>query len=194
MRELTKYWWILVVRGVLALLFGAVVIASPGLALTALIFTFGVWALVDGGWAIYLSFARASSGQRWGAYLFQGLLSLAVGIMTFVVPWATALGLYLLIAARAIVMGAFEIGAAIWLRKEINNEWLLVVAGVASIIFGAILLAAPPLGVIAICALIATYAFIVGAMQIALGVRLHGFERPARVIPPTVEGQQFRHV
>jgi uncharacterized membrane protein HdeD (DUF308 family) len=186
MHEFTSRWWILVVRGALALLFGAFVLAAPGRALATLVVLFGAWALVDGAWSIVLSLARARSRHRWGAFLFEGILSMAVGVATFVVPWATAFGLYLFIAARAIGTGIAQIFAAIWLRRHIEGELLLALAGVCSIGFGVLLIALPAAGVLAVLSIIAAYAFVIGIALIALGFRLHSHEAPGIQAPRPV--------
>jgi uncharacterized membrane protein HdeD (DUF308 family) len=106
-----------------------------------------------------------------------GVLGLGVGICTFIYPGITAVALLYLIAAWAVVRGVFEIVTAIQLRKEISNEWMLIIAGVLSVLFGAALVANPAAGALAVVWIIGAYAFIFGLMMIALAFRLRGLSR-----------------
>ena len=121
----TSSWWALVLRGILAILFGVLAFAWPAITLTALVFLFGAYALVDGAFSIIAGLKSHGEFKRWWLLLIQGILSVAAGVFAFVVPEMTALILLILIASWAIVSGAFQIGAAIQLRKHIKGEWLL---------------------------------------------------------------------
>ena len=106
-----------------------------------------------------------------------GILGVIVGIFTFVYPGITAVALLYLIAAWAVVRGVFEIVTAIQLRKEINNEWMLITAGILSVLFGAALVANPAAGALAMVWIIGTYAFVFGLMMIVLAFRFRGLLR-----------------
>ncbi len=132
----TSSWWALVLRGIAAILFGVLAIVWPHITLTALVFLFGAYALVDGLFAIVAGVKAHGEFKRWWVLLLEGVFSVIVGVFAFALPSITAMVLLILIAAWAIVTGAFEIGAAIQLRKYITGEWLLVLAGLASVLFG----------------------------------------------------------
>ena len=160
-------------RGLAAIAFGILAFVWPHITLTALVFLWGAYALVDGLFAIAAGVKSHSESKRWWVLLLEGILSVAAGVVAFVVPGITALVLLLLIASWAIVTGAFEIGAAIQLRKYIKGEWLLGLAGVASVIFGLALFLNPSAGALALVWLIGAYAVVFGFLLIALGLRLH---------------------
>lgn len=115
----------------------------------------------------------------------MGVLSVAAGVYAFIVPAITALILLILIASWAIVTGAFQIAAAIQLRKHISGEWLLALSGIISILFGAVLLYNPVAGTLAVVWLIGLYAVIFGILLLALGFKLRGLERSLPHMVPT---------
>ena len=171
---LSKNWWILVLRGVAAIAFGIITFMQPVLSLKVLVLFWGAYALVDGVFAVFAAFKGPNAeGFPWWM-LLTGLCGIAAGVFTFMSPLITALALLYLIAIFAIVRGVLEISAAIRLRKQINNEWLLILAGVISILFGAVLMVAPGTGAIAIALWIAAFAVIVGVIEIILGFKLKG--------------------
>jgi len=181
---LANNWWALAVRGGLAILFGIVTLVWPGISLTALVLLFAAFALVDGILAIVAGVRGFRRDQRWGAFLLQGILGIAVAVLTVFWPAITALALVLLIAAWAIVTGILEIVAAVRLRREIRGEWLLALAGVASIAFGVLLVLNPGAGALALLWLIGAYAIVFGLLLIGLAFRLRGWLRH----PPRFEG------
>lgn len=172
--ELARSWWILVVRGVLAVAFGVLAFVWPGLALEALVVLFGAFALVDGVFAIAAAVRAARRERTWWPLVVEGVSGIALGIVAFVWPGITALALLYVIAAWAIVTGVFEIAAAIRLRREIEGEWLLGLAGAASMVFGVLVVIFPGSGAVAIVWAIAAYAVLFGVLLIALGLRLRG--------------------
>lgn len=179
---LAARWWALVIRGVVAILFGIVAIAAPVSSLFALVILWGAFVIVDGVFNLVLAARKARAGRSWGWLLFEGLVSVAAGVLTFVWPGITALALLAVIAIWAVLTGIAEIAAAIRLRREIRGEWLLATSGVLSIVFGVLLLVFPASGVLALMWLIGAYAIIYGVLLIGLGLRLHRWggadERP----------------
>jgi uncharacterized membrane protein HdeD (DUF308 family) len=170
---LARNWWTLVVRGAAAILFGFATFAWPDLTLSILIALFGAFALVDGIFNL-VGAARGATHrkERWGWLFLQGLVSLAAAFVTLLLPGLTALALLYWIAAWAVVTGVLEIVTAIRLRREIHGEWLLVLGGIASIVFGALLFVSPGLGALAVVIWIGAYAIVFGALNIGLGLRL----------------------
>jgi len=183
----TSSWWALVLRGIAAIGFGIIAFVWPHITLTALVFLWGAYALVDGVLAIAAGVKSHAENKRWWVLLLEGILGVIAGIVAFLIPGITALVLLLLIAAWAIVTGIFEIGAAIQLRKYIRGEWLLALAGVASVLFGIALFLNPGAGALAVVWLIGAYAVLFGVLLIGLGLRLHGMVGSAdRMSPHTV--------
>jgi len=167
----SRYWWVIALRGAVAILFGVLAFAWPGVTLQALVLLFGAYAIVDGVAAIIVGIKDYGERERWWATLLGGLVSLAAGIVTFLMPGLTALTLLTLIAIWAVMRGVFEIVAAIRLRKEIKGEWLMALAGVLSIVFGLYMIAFPGAGAVAVVWWIGAYAVAIGLMLVMLGFR-----------------------
>jgi uncharacterized membrane protein HdeD (DUF308 family) len=180
---MTQNWWAMALRGLVAILFGIAAFMWPGITLWALVALFGAYALVDGIFAVIESFRRDVVGERWWALLFEGFIGIAIGVVTFFWPGLTAMGLLYLIAFWAIVTGAFEIITAIRLRHEIRGEWMMVLIGVLSIVFGLLLVARPLAGALSVVLVIGAFVFAMGALMIALAFKLRSMMRPGGEIP-----------
>jgi uncharacterized membrane protein HdeD (DUF308 family) len=184
LRPLAERWWAVLLRGIAAILFGVLAIAVPGASLLALVILWGAYALADGVLALVQAARSGRAGGRWGWFLFEGLVSIAAGVLAFVWPGITALALLLVIAAWAILTGLSEIVAAARLRRHIQGEWLLALSGVLSISFGVLLLVRPQAGALAVVWLIGSYAVLFGVLLVALSLRLHRWHRAAeRPVP-----------
>ncbi|MEY2545063.1 MAG: hypothetical protein QOG48_180 [Verrucomicrobiota bacterium] len=169
---LRRNWWLLALRGLAAVLFGVLAFIWPGVTLLTLVWLFGAFALVNGILSFVLA-AKAPKGfPRFGSLILGGLLGILAGLLTFVMPGITALGLLILIASWAMVTGILEIIAAIKLRKEISNEWLLILAGLASVAFGVVLLLRPAAGALVLVWWIGAYALVFGILLFVLAFRM----------------------
>ena len=174
---LVRNWWVTVLRGVAGILFGIVTFVAPGISLAALVLLFGAYAFIDGVLAILSAVRRHRSHDRWGWLLLEGVAGVAAGVMTLLWPGITALALLYLIAAWALVTGAFAVAAAIRLRKAITGEWLLALSGILSIALGLLLFLFPAAGMMAVVLWIGAYAFVSGILLVALGIKLHSWGR-----------------
>jgi uncharacterized membrane protein HdeD (DUF308 family) len=174
LRALGRNWWVLVVQGGAAVLFGLGAMAWPGLTLAVLIALFGAYALVDGVLALVSMFGAREQGTPWWVFLLWGVAGIGAGLAAFAYPGMTALILVYFIAARALLSGIFAIVAAIALRKEIEGEWLMVASGALSVILGVWLFAAPGEGALALTWTIGFFAVVIGILLIVLGFRLRG--------------------
>ena len=172
--SITRNWWLVALRGTLAVIFGAAAFVWPGLTFEVLVLLFGAYALVDGVIVLSFGLMAAGDGQRWWPLVLGGVVGIATGVLTFVQPAAMALALVYVIGAWAIVTGILEIAAAIRLRNVINNEWLMGLSGALSIVFGVVVLAQPRTGALALVFVFGFYALLAGISQISLGFRLRG--------------------
>jgi uncharacterized membrane protein HdeD (DUF308 family) len=171
---LARNWWALVLRGVLAIVFGVLALVNPLVTLTTLVLLFGAYSLVDGVFAIIAGLRAAQRHERWWPFALEGLASIVVGLVAFVFPAATAFALLMLVSVGSIVTGIFRIAAAIRLRKEIQGEWLLILNGLLSVAFGIVIVARPGVGLVTLVWLIGMYAIIFGIILVALGFRVRG--------------------
>ena len=170
--DLARQWGWIALRGVAAIAFGALAYASPGATLTTLVIFWGAYALVDGALALVGGFTMRDNGKPLWAMIVIGLIGIGAGLATFMWPGLTALTLIFIIGYWAILIGVFQIVAAIRLRKTIDNEWLLGLSGLLSIVFGLLLIVLPGAGALALIWLIGSYAIIFGVLLIALALRL----------------------
>jgi uncharacterized membrane protein HdeD (DUF308 family) len=172
-----KRWWVLMVRGLAAIALGVCAIVFPGVTLVWLVIMFGIFSIVDGVAALVLGFRGEADGTVWWTMVVLGLLAIAAGIVAFAWPGLTLLILATIVAISAILRGAFEIFAAITLRKELEDEWILGLSGAMSVIFGALIMFRPGAGLIAITLLIGAYMLALGVFAIALSLRLRMMHR-----------------
>src|SRR5262249_48568640 len=171
---LVRNWWALALRGALAILFGLLAFYNPAITLAAIILLYGAYALVDGVFAIVAGLRAAQRHERWWPFALEGLVSIVIGLITFALPGLTAFALLLLVSAWAIVSGVFRIAAAGRLGKEMEGEWLLILNGLLSVVFGVIIMVFPGAGLVTLVWLIGVYAIIFGIILLALAFRLRG--------------------
>jgi uncharacterized membrane protein HdeD (DUF308 family) len=174
---LAKNWWLLLLRGIAAIVFGVLAFVWPGLTLLTLILFYGAFALVDGVLAIIAAVKGGAPAPRWWLAIV-GLLGIAAGLLTFLMPGLSALVLLFFIAGWAIATGVLQIIGAIQLRKEIDNEWLLILGGVLSVLFGVGVMLAPGAGALALVWVIAIYSVVLGVTFVALAFRLKKHAHP----------------
>lgn len=172
-RMLLQNWWAVALRGVVAVLFGIMALALPALTVTTLVILFGAFALVDGVFALFaLIFGKRRS--QLVVQLVEALISILAGLVALAMPGLTALAFLFVIAAWAVLSGIFQVVMAVRLRKAIDNEWLLALGGVLSVILGIVFFARPGVGVLSLAWLLGVYAVVFGIVLVALGFRLRG--------------------
>lgn len=169
---LASRWWVVLLRGIAAIGFGILAVLWPGLTLLTLIFVFGAFTVGDGIMAVGLGAATRHEGRIWWEMVALGVLAIIAGATAALLPGATALVIVYVIAISAIVRGVMEIAAAIQLRRVIDDEWILAISGVLSLLFGGILIAHPGEGALAMVLFIGAWMIAVGAMAVALALRL----------------------
>ncbi len=173
MEELARTWWVYLVRGICAILFGLLALIWPAVTVLALVILFGAYAIVDGVFALFGAGRGAGIGSR-GWMIFYGIVSILAGIAVFAWPRITALVLLFFIAGWAIVTGILEIVAGIRLRKTAANEWMFIVSGVLSVLFGVLLFIRPGAGALALIWLIGIMAIVYGISLVVLSFRVKG--------------------
>jgi uncharacterized membrane protein HdeD (DUF308 family) len=171
LHALAKNWWLTLLRGICAIVFGVLAFIWPGMTLVTLVLLYGAFALADGVFALAAAIMGGTPLPRWWLAVV-GLLGIAAGIVTFAWPGMTALLLLWFIAGWAIATGVMQIVGAIRLRKEIDNEWWLIAGGVLSVIFGLVLVVQPGAGALALLFGIGAYAVVYGIILVAFAFRL----------------------
>jgi len=169
---LKRHWWVPVIRGIAAIVFGVIAFVYPGLTVAVLVLLFGAWVLVDGIFRVIGAIGHRASDKEWGFDLIIGIVGIIIGFLTFHAPQITALALIIYIAAWALMIGATEIALAIKLRREIKGAWFLILMGLVSIVFAVMLLWNPAVGAAALIWIMAWYAVILGVLGVIFGFRL----------------------
>lgn len=168
---LADTWWLMLLRGVVAIVLGVIAFTSPMVTILALVLVWGIYAFADGILSLAAAVTgRGSAAPRWWLALV-GVLGLGAGIVAFMNPALVAQFFVLIIGFWAIMTGVLEIWGAIALRKEIDNEWMLVLSGVVAVLFGLIMLFSPT-AVLTLVWVIGFYALFAGVCFVVLAFRM----------------------
>jgi uncharacterized membrane protein HdeD (DUF308 family) len=170
---LADKWWAVGLRGLLGIAFGLICLLVPAAAILALILLFSAYMLVDGVLAIASGIKAARNGERWGFLILEGIVDLAAGAVAFLWPAITAVTFVILIAVWAIISGALMLAAAFSLKID-HGRWWLALGGIASVIFGIVLLIAPVVGAVVLTWWLGAYALVFGMFLLVLAFQLHG--------------------
>jgi len=169
---LSRYWWMTVLRGLFWILFGVVILARPGISLLSLTLALGIVIFADGILNVMNAFAGRKVHEDWWVLLLVGLTGIGIGALTFYSPQTTALALVFYVAIWAIATGLLQIAAAIRLRRQLAGEVWWILAGIASVIFGVLLIVQPAAGALTLLWLFAVYAIAFGALLVLLAFRV----------------------
>jgi uncharacterized membrane protein HdeD (DUF308 family) len=149
-------------RGILALLFGVLVLVWPHVTVLVLAVVFAAYAVVDGIGMVASGLGGGRDGRRRWPYVLAGVVGIVAGVIAVLWPAVTALVLVLLVGAWAVVTGALEIATAVRMHREMPGRWVLALAGVISLIAGAVILARPDIGALALATVLGVYALLAG--------------------------------
>jgi uncharacterized membrane protein HdeD (DUF308 family) len=169
---LADNWWAVGLRGILGIVFGLICLLTPGVALGAFVILFAAYMFVDGGFAIASAWKAARSGERWGLLIVEGLVDIAAGLIAVAWPAITMVALIWLVAIWAIVSGALMLYAAFMLNRD-HGRWWLALGGIASLIFGVLLVIEPLIGAVVLTMWIGAYAIVFGGFLLVLAFQLH---------------------
>jgi uncharacterized membrane protein HdeD (DUF308 family) len=167
-----RSWWVPALRGIFGILFGVLALMWPGLTLLTLVALFAAYALLGGIASVIGAIGHRRVDDDWWLPLLLGLVSIGAAIVAVVNPVLTTLVLVLVIAANALVTGVLDIVAAVGLRRALHGEWLLALAGIASVVFGALVFMYPLAGAIALVWMVSVYAIVTGVLLLSLAVRV----------------------
>jgi uncharacterized membrane protein HdeD (DUF308 family) len=171
-----KHWWQILIRGLIALIFGIMVLAWPGLSLLIFAIIFGAFVFVDGIFTLVAAIKyKAGAGSRTWLYI-RGIAGIIVGLITFFWPAITALALVILIGAWALVTGVMELVFAFKANQDTALRWMFAISGILSLILGILILAQPLAGMLIVIWIIGAYAVLAGILLIITGFRLRSFK------------------
>jgi uncharacterized membrane protein HdeD (DUF308 family) len=175
LERIQKKWWLLLLRGILAIIFGLIALLSPGIVLVTLLFYFGFVALFSGLFLIIEGIAVKSDDR--GMHILEGVISVLFGLLFIFMPGFVFSFIMYFIAFWAIIGGILQIIYAIKLRKEIPNEWLAILTGVITLIFGLLVLFNILAGAAALIMVFGIYALIAGILLIILSFKVKGLKK-----------------
>jgi uncharacterized membrane protein HdeD (DUF308 family) len=170
---LAYHWWAIMLRGVVALLFGVAALSAPGAVLLSLALLFGIYLLIDGAFGLVASVRAFTGHGHWGALLAEAAVNIVMGLIALLLPAAAVLAFVLLMAFWALISGGLMVAAALKLHAS-HGRWWLGLGGVASVIWGVLLLLAPMVGAVVLAWWLGIYAIIFGIALLGCGWRLHG--------------------
>jgi uncharacterized membrane protein HdeD (DUF308 family) len=174
MESLQKNWWLITVRGVLAILFGLLALLSPMIVIFSLLTFFSFFVILSGFFIITLAFL-GETDNRW-LRVFEGLVFIIAGVIILMNPVFAVGGLMIFVAAWAVVSGIMQILGAIRLRKVINNEWLMILNGVISILFGIVLAANLIDGAAVLTMFFGAFAVLSGIFSVMLSFKIKNYK------------------
>jgi uncharacterized membrane protein HdeD (DUF308 family) len=178
--HLARWWWTYVVRGAVAILFGILAFVAPAFGIAILVALFAAWAIIDGIGNLVAGIRTRGGDRSWWLEVLEGLVSVAAGVLALLVPDIAARALVLIIGAWAVLTGVIEIVLAVRLRRVIDGEVWMALGGVASIVFGVVLVIFPATGALSLVWLIGSFAIAFGVFLVILGWRLRGIDALAR--------------
>jgi len=168
---LKQSWWMMALRGVVAVLFGLVALVWPALALLWIVAMFAAYALLGGIASAVAAIQHRNTDRGWWLVLLLGIVSIVASIFAILNPDLTVLALVLLMGANAIVTGVLDIAVAVRVRQSRRREWLLALIGVLSIIFGVLVFVLPAAGALAMVFMTSAYALLTGVLLLTLAIR-----------------------
>lgn len=174
---LLRYWWVHLIRGILALLFGLICLVAPGVTLTTLAVFAGAFILVDGIFGLVGVFANWKELEQKWLFLLEAVVSMLLGWLILRLPEAAVMMLVLLMAMWAMIAGFTRVAMAINMRKEIKGEGWIIASGVLTILLGVALIVFPALGVVYMAVLLGVGALLLGGSLIAGSLRMRKIHR-----------------
>ncbi|AJF00099.1 HdeD family acid-resistance protein [Pandoraea apista] len=183
LRLLSKYWWLLVLRGVLAVIFGIAAFALPGVTIAVLVLCFGAFSFVDGIFSLGAAWSARQEHADWWLPLLQGIAGIVIGVLTYLNPALTAVALLIYIVAWSFVAGILQVAAGIALRREVKGELWVILSGVFSILFAIFIMWQPGAGALALIWAIGSWAIVWGVLLVMAGFKLRGVAHGAPQAP-----------
>ena len=168
---LANNWWAVALRGIVAILFGIAAFAMPFVTMLSLVVVFAAFSFVDGVFGIIMSVRGARKGERWIWLLLSGILGIVASAVAVLWPGITVLAFVILVAAWALVSGTFMLISAFRLKIDHGRVWL-VIGGIASIVFGILLVISPFIGALVLTFWTGAHALVLGATLLVLAYKL----------------------
>jgi uncharacterized membrane protein HdeD (DUF308 family) len=168
---LASHWWTLVLRGIIAILFGVMAFVSPGAVMLSLALLFAVYLFVDGLIGLFAAFRASRADRQWWLLLAEAVLNLLMGALAFAFPAGAIFAFVIVTAFWALLSGGFLLAAAFRFSLPHGRLWLAL-GGIVSIVWGLLLIAAPLMGAVVLTWWLGAYAVLFGVVLITAGLKL----------------------
>lgn len=172
---LAESWWLIALRGLLAIVFGIVALIMPVAVMLSLALLFAVYLFIDGVLAISSAVRAARTHEHWALLLAEGVLDLIMSAVVALFPLSAVLAFVLITAAWALLTGGLLIATAFRIG---HGRWWLAFGGIVSIVWGVLLIIAPIVGALVLTWWLGGYAITFGIMLLVFGFRLRHHRMP----------------
>ena len=166
-----RSWWLILLFGVVAVLFGVMAVVNPVGAGASITWAIGILAIAEGVVGLIGLFSKDAPASKGWMFLYAAI-SLIFGVMAVLNPLSMAEAMVWVAAVWFVFFGVMRVVFAIRVRKEIDNEWLLILSGLLGVVLGGGMLVAPAAGLIVGVIWIGVGALIYGVLQIIAALRI----------------------
>ncbi|MGB3779721.1 MAG: DUF308 domain-containing protein, partial [Tunicatimonas sp.] len=160
--SILKNWWLFLLNGLAAMLFGGVALFYPETTLRVLVGYFGVLAIFLGVFLVLAALMNRSGANLWTFWLLEGILNLVIGAVILVYPEITVSVFLVVLAIWAILIGAIQLISAFQLRRVVRHRWPFVVNGSLALLFGIIILVNPFREAVVLTLFVGGYSVVLG--------------------------------
>lgn len=175
-QTLSNYWWVLTIKGTVAILFGIAAVFWPGITLVTLLYLFSAYVLIGGVTNIFHGISGMGNRGTWIFTLLLGFLELGVGVYLLRHPGVTFTTLILLIGFLLITRGVFEVVAAFGDEISSGTRLLSIIGGALAVLAGIFVLFQPESSGVAFVWILGLYALITGPLLIALSLEIKNID------------------
>jgi uncharacterized membrane protein HdeD (DUF308 family) len=180
LKILSTTWWTLTIRGALLILLGILAFVNPGGTAAGFVQYAGVLMMLEGAVALYAGISgKVDDENRWFVGL-EGLLSIVIGLLIFRASVVVLVGVAFLLAAWMMIGGVIKIAQAIQLRKEIQGEFWMGLAGLIGIVGGLIIFGEPGIGIVTLSWIAGTFALLAGIFLVMMSLKLKKVQEHVR--------------
>lgn len=171
-KMMSRYWWVMLLRGILAVVFALLAFFWTGLTLEVLVLLFAIFAIGEGVFAIGASIEASKHHEKWGTFLLEGVLGIIAGVIIISWPGISVAIFVYLIALWALITGLVEILVGGTVEITPTAKSMIILVGVLSLILGVVMLAYPAATITILIWLLGVYALIAGIAMIIFSVQL----------------------
>ena len=157
-----KNWWLLTLKGLLAIIFGIFAVAMPGTTLITLMIYFGIVIIIGGIFLITGALTHKDHSKSWRNWLYEGIFDILIGLVIIFFPEFSIDIFIIILAIWAISVGFSQLVNAMNAKRENKSRWMMFLNALIVIVFSIILFINPFEGAVAVTYLVGIFAIIFG--------------------------------